>query len=206
MVIEGTQKPESRFQKPIELWFLVSGFWLLRLSGSGFWILSTYTALMHSLEAFLEQHHIAVTRFDHAPVFTVEESSKLPPMPGAPTKNLLLRDEGGKRYILVTVGHEKRVDLKALRKMLGMRKTSFAPPEDLRRLLGVEPGSVTFLGLMNDRAHQVEFVIDQSLWDAEEVQCHPLVNSATVVIPHEGLKRFLEATGHTPRIIDVPAM
>ena len=60
--------------------------------------------------------------------------------------------------------------------------------------------------MMNDiEHHKVEFVIDQDLWDADAVQAHPLVNTATCVIPHADLVRFLQATGHEPRILEVPA-
>jgi Ala-tRNA(Pro) deacylase len=61
------------------------------------------------------------------------------------------------------------------------------------------------LALVNDAAAAVEFVIDRALWDAPAVQAHPLVNDATMVIPHAELERFLAATGHAPRVLDVPA-
>lgn len=160
---------------------------------------------MTDICAFLSGHGIAFERFDHAAVFTVEESSQLPPMPGAGTKNLFLRDEKGTRLFLVVVSHEKRVDLKQLRAVLGVGKLSFGSPESLKQHLGVDPGSVTVLGLVHDEAHAVEAVIDRELWDAASVQCHPLVNTATLVIPHQGLVTFLAATGHVPRIVDVPA-
>ena len=70
--------------------------------------------------------------------------------------------------------------------------------------LGVTPGSVSLLALVNDRAAAVEFVIDRALWDAPAVHAHPLTNDATMVIGHADLERFLAATGHTPRVIDVP--
>jgi Ala-tRNA(Pro) deacylase len=61
------------------------------------------------------------------------------------------------------------------------------------------------LGLVNDTEHHVQFVIDQALWEAPAVQAHPLVNTATMVMPHADLVRFLAATGHEPQIISVPA-
>ena len=66
------------------------------------------------------------------------------------------------------------------------------------------PGSVSLLALVNDAAHAVEFVLDRRLWDADAVQAHPLVNDATMVIPHSQLERFLAATGHAAHIVDVP--
>lgn len=159
---------------------------------------------MLDIAAFLTEHGISYDRFEHAPVFTCEQSRKLPPMPGASTKNLFLRDGNGKRHILIVVECEKRVDLKALRKLLHADKLSFASPERLKEFLGVDPGSATILGLICDSDHRVEVIIDQPIWDAPFIQCHPLVNTATVIMAHEGLARFLEATGHAFRVMEVP--
>lgn len=158
-----------------------------------------------NIEQFLSDLGVTYERFDHPAVFTVEESSKLPAMPGADTKNLFLREEKGTQYYLVTIPHDKRADLKALAALLGAKRLVFGTPEDLQKLLGVTPGSVTLLGLMNDTEHRVVFWIDQSIWDAESVQCHPLVNTATIIIPHEGLEKFLAKTGHKVNIADIPA-
>ena len=67
---------------------------------------------------------------------------------------------------------------------LGAGRLSFASPERLQKHLGLLPGAVSLLGLVNDPSGAVEFVIDRSLWDADAVQAHPLVNTATMVIPH----------------------
>lgn len=154
---------------------------------------------------FLTSHGIAYQRFDHPAVFTCEQANELRvPMPGKDTKNLFLRDEKGKRHFLVTVGHEKQVDIKALKKIFDVQKLSFGSPERLKTHLGVEPGSVTLLGLINDAAHAVEFYVDDAVWNADAVCCHPLTNTATLCIPHEGIVKFLAGTGHEPRILSVP--
>lgn len=160
---------------------------------------------MSDIYTFLDAHHIAYDRHDHVAVFTCEESDKLPPLPGAPTKNLFLRDEKGARYFLVTVGHEKRVDLKALGSMLDAKGLTFGSPEKMMEYLGVEPGSVTILGLIHDTNGAMNVVIDQPIWDADAMQCHPLVNTGTLVISHAGMEDFLKATNHTARAIEVPA-
>ncbi|OGJ64602.1 hypothetical protein A3C37_02395 [Candidatus Peribacteria bacterium RIFCSPHIGHO2_02_FULL_53_20] len=157
------------------------------------------------IEQFLQKHGIVFTRFDHPAVFTCEESAKLPAMPGASTKNLFLYDFRSDAHALVVVGHEKLVDLKALKVMLGWSKISFASPERLKKFLGVEPGSVTILGLVHDTEHAVAVYLDTSIAAAGSIQCHPLVNTATLVIDREGISRFLEATGHTAQHIQVPA-
>ena len=156
------------------------------------------------LNDFLANHRIDAERFDHPPVMTVEESERLvPTLPGAKTKNLFLRNKKGDRHFLVTVPHDLAVDLNALGARLGAGRLGFASAERLERHLGITPGSVSLLALVNDAAHAVEFVIDRRLWDADAVHAHPLRNDATMVVPHASLARFLEVTGHPPRILDV---
>ena len=156
------------------------------------------------LETFLRTHGIEARRVEHPPVMTVEESGRLvPPLPGAKTKNLFLRDKKGARHFLVSVPHDLTVDLDALGDAIGAGRLGFASAERLRLHLGVTPGSVSLLALVHDQAHAVELVIDRRLWDAEAVHAHPLVNTATLVVPHDALERFLAATGHVPRIVEI---
>jgi Ala-tRNA(Pro) deacylase len=75
----------------------------------------------------------------------------------------------------------------------------------LKSLLGVDPGAVTLLGLMNDKEGKVDVILDEAIWKADALQAHPLVNTATLVIPHDGIVKFLEMTGHAPRVLKVPA-
>ena len=158
------------------------------------------------LDDFLRTHGIAAARHEHPAVMTVEESERLvPKLPGGKTKNLFLRDRKGRRHLLVTVAARRTVNLAALGELLGTGPLGFASPERLMKYLGITPGSVSLLGLANDTAHAVEFAIDRELWEAEAVQAHPLVNTATMVVPHADLERFLAATGHVARVIDVPA-
>src|SRR5204862_6867495 len=140
-------------------------------------------AALMDIDAFLRKHGIAAVRHAHPPVMTVEESERLvPKLPGAKTKNLFLRDKKGARHLLVTVRHDLPVDLNALGSALGAGRLGFASPERLAKHLGVTPGSVSRLALVNDSAEAVEFVIDCALWEAPAVQAHPLVNDATMVI------------------------
>ena len=157
------------------------------------------------LDAFLRTHGIAAPRHSHPPVMTVEESERLvPKLPGLKTKNLFLRDKKAKRHILVTVRHNLAVEIDALADTLGAKGLGFASSERLMKHLGVTPGSVSLLALVNDKDGAVEFVIDRALWNAPAVHAHPLRNDATLVLAHGDLERFLAATGHSPRVIDVP--
>ncbi len=154
---------------------------------------------------FLDEHGIEYERHDHPAVFTCEEALRLvPPLNGAKTKNVFLRDRKGKRHFLLVVGYEKMLDLKALVSLLGVTKLGFASSRRLQKYLGVDPGSVSILGLVHDADQAVELVIDEPLWEAEAFQCHPLVNTSTLLISKENLQRFLEATGHRVRLLDVP--
>ena len=158
------------------------------------------------LQDFLIKHSITLERHEHAAVMTVAESELLvPALPGAKTKNLFLRDKKGLKHFLVTIPAALSVNLNQLGDVLGAGRLGFASADRLMRHLGVTPGSVSMLGLVNDTAHHVQFVIDQALWEAPAVQAHPLVNTATMVMPHADLVRFLAATGHEPQIISVPA-
>ncbi len=158
------------------------------------------------IEEFLISQDISFERFEHPPLFTCEDSEKYRiSIRGADTKNLFVRDKKGSRYFLVTVGHATRVDLKCLANVLGVDKLSFGSQEALLKVLGVEPGSVTILALLNDTAGQVTVVIDKRVWESKEIQAHPLVNTATLVIPQSGIARFLEVTKHAPLVIEVPS-
>lgn len=117
---------------------------------------------------------IRVTTFEHLAVFTVAQSSALDAdISGAHTKNLFLKDKTG-RFWLVTVRAELRVNLKMLPAAIGSDRVSFGNPDDMQRLLGVTPGSVTALAVLNDSENRVQIVLDEALLDADVVNCHPL--------------------------------
>ncbi len=161
---------------------------------------------MTDLYSFLESHAIEYERYDHPAVYTCEEARRLvPAMAAAETKNVFLRDRKGLRHFLVVVSYEKSVDLKALAPLLDTDKLSLGSPERLMNHLGVEPGSVTILGLLNDRRHAVEAIFDRDIAEAEALRCHPLVNTATLSISRDGILRFLQTTGHDLMVVDVPA-
>lgn len=159
---------------------------------------------MKDIYEYLDANEVAYERHDHEAVFTVEESKQLSPeLEGASTKNLFLRDKKGSRHFLVTVQEDKQVDLKVLSGKLDSSRLSFASPERLKTHLGIEPGSVSLLALANDYDNKVEAFIDQDIWQAEAILCHPLVNTSTLVIPRKDLGQFLEKTGHGLKLIEV---
>jgi Ala-tRNA(Pro) deacylase len=160
---------------------------------------------MTDIYRFLSNHNVAYERHDHPPVYTVADVKRLiPDLPAPKTKNLFFRDGPGRQHFLVVVPGDKRVNIKALAKCLGVKSLSFGSPERLKQHLGVDPGSVSLLAVINDDAHAVKVIVDAVLWAADAFQFHPLVNTATLVIPKEGIVRFLGETGHKPTILDVP--
>lgn len=157
------------------------------------------------LYADLQALDIPYDVVEHPAVFTVEESQAVDgDIPGAHTKNLFLKDAGG-RFWLVTVPAALRADLKALPAVMGAKRVSFGKGEDMERLIGVTPGSVTPLGAIADAAGAVTIVLDAALAAADRVNCHPLRNTATLGLSGADLVRALTHWGHPPVIIDVPA-
>jgi Ala-tRNA(Pro) deacylase len=156
---------------------------------------------------FLADHQIECEQFEHPPVYTIADVQRLKPdLPGAQTKNLFMRDKKGNRHFLVVVPGDKRVDMKSLPAVLESTKVSFGSPNRLKQHLGIEPGAVSLLAVFNDRdRHAVEIFIDATLWTSAALQFHPLINTCTLVVSKDGIERFLAATGHKARIVDVPS-
>jgi Ala-tRNA(Pro) deacylase len=157
------------------------------------------------LFAYLARLGIATETFEHPPVFTVAESRSIKAaIPGGHSKNLFLKDKKD-RIFLVVARDETRIDLKKLHEAIGASgRLSFGSPDLLRETLGVEPGSVTPLALINDPAGRVAVVLDASLMAFAHVNFHPLVNSMTTTIGRDDFCAFLRATGHEPRVLRLP--
>jgi len=152
----------------------------------------------------LDRLSIAHPTVSHPPLFTVEQSRSLRgAIPGGHTKNLFLRDKKGALF-LVTALEDAAIDLKSLHRRLGATgRFSFGSAELMRETLGVEPGAVTPFGAINDKAGRIRVVLDAELMTFATINAHPLVNTMTTSIARTDLLKFLEATGHQPRIIAV---
>jgi Ala-tRNA(Pro) deacylase len=156
-----------------------------------------------ALFARLESLGISTRTVSHPPVFTVEEAKALRgQLPGGHVKNLFLRNKKGEMW-LVVAEEDRRIDLKALAERLGAGRVSFGSPERLMQYLGVIPGAVTPLGLINDRDAEVRVVIDRALLAQDPVNVHPLVNDRTTAIAPGDLLKFIESCGHRPQILDL---
>jgi Ala-tRNA(Pro) deacylase len=159
------------------------------------------------LFAYLDSLGIAHKTVSHPPVFTVEEGRTLRgTIAGGHTKNLFLRDKKGVPY-LVVASEDAAIELRALHRQLGATgRFSFGSADLMRELLGVEPGSVTPFAVINDTGRRVAVVLDAAMMAHEVLNFHPLVNTGTTTISREGLLKFLQATGHVPRIEPVSGL
>jgi Ala-tRNA(Pro) deacylase len=158
------------------------------------------------LIALFDAHGIDHATTDHEAVFRVGEGEGIKDdIPGAHTKNLFLKDAKGRLW-LISAKDDTAIDLKRLHTVIGSARLSFGAAELMEKTLGVTPGSVTAFALINDGAHDVTFVLDRRLAQAERVNFHPLVNTATTGVSQAGFAKFLQAVGVTPLVVDFEAM
>ena len=153
------------------------------------------------LFAYLDGLGIAHPTVSHPAVFTVEEARTLRgEVAGAHTKNLFLRDKKGTLFLVVAL-EDAAIELKSLHRRLGASgRFSFGSAELMRETLGIEPGSVTPFAAINDEAGRVTVVLDAAMMTHEALNFHPLINTGTTTISRAGLVKFLQSTGHQPRI------
>ena len=154
------------------------------------------------LLAWMAEHGIDQTTRDHPAVFRVDQGLELKAsMPGAHTKNLFLKDKKGRLW-LISAAQDTVIDLKRAHRAMGSDRLSFGNETLLWETLGVRPGSVTALGLINDADRRVTFVLDQRLWEADIVNFHPLTNTATTALDQAGFRKVLALLGRDPIVVD----
>ena len=157
----------------------------------------------HDIFAVLTDLAIPFERIHHPAVYTAEQARRLVPQKNArAAKNLFLRDKKGKRHMLLAVEDHKNVLFKDIEEQIGVKHLSLASPDRLQRYLGVTPGGVSLLALINDHQDRVEVFIDRALWSGERIQAHPLVNTETLILSIEDMAKFIEYTGHAIHFID----
>ena len=157
------------------------------------------------LLARFDELGIATKTYRHPPLHTVEESRKLRgDLPGGHCKSLFLKDKKGQLWLLITL-EDRDVDLKTLHRRIGAARLSFGRPELLWEALGVKPGAVTPFALINDSEQRVKVVLDAEMLRHETLNYHPLRNDATTAISPQGLRLFIAACGHEPKLLDFGA-
>ena len=146
---------------------------------------------------------IETRTLDHAPVFTVEEAKHVhDDMPGGHCKNLFCKDEKGVLWLIVAL-EDAVINLKAVPAKIGSKRLTFGKPDLLMEVLGVEPGSVTPFGLINDKTNRTNVILDEAMMRETPLNYHPLQNDATTAITPDDLLSFIKSCGHVPRIVAV---
>ena len=154
---------------------------------------------------YLKEKNIWHEITEHEAVYNMEELSNVElPYPDADAKNLFVRDDKKVNYYLITVKGDKRVDLKEFRKNNGTRNLSFASSDDLMNIMGLIPGAVSPLGILNDTEFKVKFYIDKDFMkDKHLIGIHPNDNTATVWLKVEDLIETVKVHGNEVNIVEV---
>lgn len=155
---------------------------------------------------WMAEHGLSPTTHDHEAVFRVEQGLEMKAaMPGVHTKNLFLKDKKGRLW-LISAAQDTVIDLKRAHRVMGSDRLSFGNETLMWETLGVRPGSVTALGLINDLGRRVTFVLDRRLWEADIVNFHPLTNTATTALTGADFRAFLSRLEREPLVIDFAAL
>jgi len=151
--------------------------------------------LLKKLEIEYEYH-------EHPPVATIEDSKlHWKNITSGRCKNIFFRNHKGNRHYLVILEHMRLLDIHDLEKRLRQGKLTFASDQRLKKYLGVEPGSVSPFGLINDKDHHVHLFIDEKLRESDRLAFHPNINTATLVISQSGFIKFLSSSGNSYEFI-----
>ena len=165
------------------------------------------TAAQIKLKSLLNELNIEFKSYEHEPLPTSSDAQRLGlKRSGVQIKNLFLRDNRGKKHILCLIRAHLKIDLKALSTQQNLSRLGFASTERLDKYLGVKPGCVSALSLVNDNSKSVELWLDSGLLNELEWQCHPLENDKTWVLQQHDLYTFWRQTGHHPRIVEIPCL
>ncbi len=152
---------------------------------------------------YLAARGVAFETEEHPAVFNMEELKGIElKYPDRDAKNLFVRDDKKTGWYLITVRGDRRVDLNGFRKKFGLRRLSFASAEELLSVMGLIPGAVTPLGLLNDAERKVTLYLDAA-FSGGLIGVHPNDNTATVWLKAEDLTRLIREHGNTVRIVDL---
>ncbi len=155
--------------------------------------------------AFLKEKNLDFEITEHPAVYSMEELAQVAlPYPEADAKNLFVRDDKKRNYYLITVKGDKRVDLKKFQKKHGTRRLSFASADDLMAIMGLIPGAVTPLGVLNDEERRVEVCLDRDfLAEPGKIGVHPNDNTATVWLKTGDLIALISEHGNTVHSVQI---
>ena len=154
---------------------------------------------------YLNQENVWYKITEHEAVYNMAELSNIEiPYPEYDAKNLFVRDDKKRNYYLITVKGDKRVNLKEFRKNNNTRPLSFASADDLMEIMGLIPGAVTPLGLLNDTECKVTLFLDNDfIGDLGLIGVHPNDNTATVWIKANDLVTLIQQHGNTVNFVRI---
>jgi Ala-tRNA(Pro) deacylase len=156
------------------------------------------------IKKWLKKHGIKYDLYSHPPVYTVAQAEKYcGDIPGAHIKNLFLKAEPTNNYYLVTLPGEERLNIGALENYLKVDKLRFADENALKKYLGLTPGAVSPLGLINDKKNQVIFIIEKEVWQSESIVAHPNVNIESLNIPRDSFHKIIEESGNKHQVVSL---
>lgn len=155
------------------------------------------------VRSYLEAHHITYSCYHHPAGATIAEASQYWRKDGSlHCKNLFFRNHKGNKHYLVCFPASMDLPIHDLEHLLKQGKLSFASAERMLRYLGLEPGSVSPFGLINDTANHVHLFMDQQLQHASSLSFHPNDCRGTIVISQENFQHYLETIGNTYSYLD----
>ena len=147
--------------------------------------------------AALAEMQIAYEVMEHPAVYTIEEMDQLTiSHKESIVKNLFVRDDKKRQYFLIVLQKDKHVDLKKIKAELNSRPLGFASEDDLAKYLGLNKGSVTPFGVLNDTTCKVTVVLDEDILSFEQIGVHPNENTATVLLKPQDLEAIIEKHGN----------
>ena len=156
------------------------------------------------LYELLQKLSISFEYHEHPPITTIEEAKiHWKDYNSGRCKNIFFRNHKGNRHYLVILEHLRQLDIHDLEKRLKQGKLSFASDQRLKRYLGVEPGSVSPFGLINDKEKHVHLFIDEKLKEFNHLAFHPNINTASLIVSKSDFLKFLNYTGNTFEFISL---
>ena len=151
----------------------------------------------------LDSLGVSYERIDHAPAMTMEVCADIDAALGATMcKNLFLCNRQATDFYLLMIRGDKQFKTKDVSAQIGSARLSFGSAEHMEALLDLTPGSVSVMGLMNDREGRVRLLIDEDVLKGEYVGCHPCINTSSLRLRTEDLTgKILPAMGHVPTMV-----
>ena len=155
---------------------------------------------------FLDSLGIDFYRVDHAPAMTMEVCAAIDEaLEATICKNLLLCNRQGTAFYLLMLPGNKVFKTSVLSKQIGSSRLSFASAEAMEQFLDITPGSVSVMGLMNDKENRVQLLMDKDILQGEYIGCHPCINTSSLRFRTADLiDKIIPAMAHTPIYVELP--